>query len=187
MKLLSSIYLFPPTREALRRWEELIDDNCSDYLQSLKEVIRKLKLESEKQLEDLHWEYTRLFIGPYKLPCPPLESVYTSPQRLMRQEAFEKVKAFYERTGLTIDQIMPDHIGVELNFLAILFDRLGEKGKDTSYYQGLIKSFLHEHLGRWVFQFTKDLEKATATSFYQALARSTRDCLIFIASQIEDK
>jgi TorA maturation chaperone TorD len=49
-------------------------------VEGLKGALDAINLESEEELEELLWDYTRLFIGPYHLPCPPLESVYTSPK-----------------------------------------------------------------------------------------------------------
>ena len=178
--LLSSMYICKPAREALKNWKTLVSEDMPDFMLDLKDAIDEINLNSEQELEDLLWEYTRLFIGPYKLPCPPWESVYTSGKRLMMQEAHDEVQGFYHELGLKIDNpdIMPDHIGAELNFLAVLESKISEDHEKRPYYKDIAKRFLDEHLMRWVPQFTLDMEEAAGSPLYKALAHSTRDFII---------
>lgn len=177
--LLSSMYLCQPTREAIENWKTLLSEDVPDLLADSKNALAQIDPNSERELEDLLWEYTRLFIGPYKLPCPPWESVYTSPQRLMMQEACDEVEGFYRETGLTINntQVMPDHIGVELNFLAVLCEKINSDPEKRFYFLGIAKRFWDEHLQRWVPQFTMDMERAANFPIYKSLARVTRDLI----------
>lgn len=181
--LLSSMYLCQPTREAIENWKTLLSEDVPDLLVDSKNALGQIDPNSEQELEDLLWEYTRLFIGPYKLPCPPWESVYTSPQRLMMQEPYDEVEGFYREIGLTINntQVMPDHIGVELNFLAVLCGKINNDPEKSLYFLGIAKRFWDEHLQRWVPQFTMDMEAAADFPIYKSLARVTRD---FITSQL---
>lgn len=183
LSLLSSIYLCKPSKEALENWRELLSEDMPDFLSELKDVLDDIDLDSERELEDLLWEYTRLFIGPYKLPCPPWESVYTSPKRLMMQEAYDDVREFYNEVGLTMNDsnVICDHIGAELNFLAILFQKMNRETKKRVYYMDVAKRFLGEHLIKWIPQFSIDMERAAVSHFYKTLARVTRD---FIMTEI---
>ncbi len=178
--LLSNLYLCRPTKETLENWKALLSEDVPDLLLKLKDAMDKIDLHSEQELEDLLWEYTRLFIGPYKLPCPPWESVYTSGKRLMMQDAYDEVKDLYNEVGLKIDHsdIMPDHIGAELNFLAVLYEKLNRDSERRSYYRDMAKRFMDEHLMRWIPQFILDMEEATNLIFYKALAQATRDFLM---------
>ncbi len=180
--LLSSIYLCKPSKQAIENWRALLAEDTTISLQELKDAIKKIDASSHKELEDLLWEYTRLFIGPYKLPSPPWESVYTSPKRLMMQEAADEVQNIYRAAGLTVNSrdIMPDHIGTELNFLSILFQRINTDGGGTNDYINIAEKFLNEHLMKWVPQFTRDMEEAADVLFYKALARMTRNVLVSI-------
>jgi TorA maturation chaperone TorD len=180
--LFSSMYLCKPTKAAIENWKILLAEEVPDFMSGLKESINRIDSDSEKQLADLLWEYTRLFIGPYKLPCPPWESVYTSGKRLMMQEAYDEVRDLYSEVGLKIDHpnIMPDHIGTELNFLAVLYIKISDDHEKRPYYKDIAKRFLDEHLKRWIPQFTLDMEEAANIKFYKALAKVTRD---FITAQ----
>jgi len=178
--LLSSMYLCKPSREVIENWQIALAEDRSGLLDDLKKAIAKTDVSSQKELEELLWDYTRLFIGPYKLPCPPWESVYTSPKRLMMQEAADQVNKLYKEAGLAINSndVMPDHIGAELNFLAVLLQKaLSQTEKD--FYIGIAGRFLAEHLLKWLPNFTKDLEDAAEAPMYKALARTTRNVIGF--------
>jgi TorA maturation chaperone TorD len=182
LSLLSSLYVCKPTKEAIQNWKILLNGEVPDFMKDLKSAMDAIDPKSEQQIEDLLWEYTRLFIGPYKLPCPPWESVYTSGKRLMMQEAYDEVRDLYNEVGLKIDHpnIMSDHIGAELNFLAVLYSKISDDHEKRPYYKDIAKRFLDEHLKRWTPQFTLDMEEAANIEFYKALAKVTRD---FITAQ----
>ncbi|HXZ37351.1 MAG TPA: molecular chaperone TorD family protein [Thermodesulfobacteriota bacterium] len=91
----------------------------------------------------------RLFIGPYRLVCSPWESVYISPNRLLMQGAYGQVIEGYGQMGLAVNspQIMADHTGPELNFAALMGEkiRLG----DENFREAAWK-FRRNHLERWI-------------------------------------
>lgn len=185
--LLSNLYLCKPTKEALQNWKALLSESVPDSLSRLKDAIDKIDLYSEQEIEDLIWEYTRLFIGPYKLPCPPWESVYTSGKKLMMQEAYDEVQDFYSEVGLEIGNpnIMIDHIGAELNFLGILHKKMDVDPEKRLYYRDIAKRFMDEHATRWIPQFTADMEQAAVSKLYKALAQVTRDFIMIERKYLE--
>jgi len=179
IELLSSMYLCKPSREVIENWKRALAEDSSIFLADLKKATIDIDAASEREMEDLSWDYTRLFIGPYKLPCPPWESVYTSPKKLLMQDAADQVMRLYEEAGLAINtaDIMPDHIGAELNFLAVLLQRT-QSEKDGNYgYMRITDKLLSDHLLKWMPEFTRDMEDAAESSFYKALARATRDVI----------
>lgn len=180
--LLSSMYLCTPTRKAIENWKRALAEDSSIFLADLKKAIDGTDTTSEEQIEELVLEYTRLFIGPYKLPCPPWESVYTSPKRLLMQEAADQVRQIYGETGLMINtaDVLPDHIGVELNFLALLLQGTQLETEEKDRYSNITDRFLTEHLLKWIPSFTTDMENAVETPFYKALAGTTRNVIDFI-------
>jgi TorA maturation chaperone TorD len=174
--LLGSMYLCKPTLESLANWRQLLKEAPLDQAEALERALDAIDLASEQELEDILWEYTRLFIGPHRLPCPPLESVYTSPKRLMMQEAYGEVQQFYARIGIEVGSadVMPDHIGAELNFLAILFDRMASEPENRTQHEALADEFMTSHLRNWIPRFTTDMEENSETAFYKSLAKITR-------------
>ena len=178
LKLLSSMYLCKPSREAITGWLSLLRDDGMG-LDDLSGALDAIDNASDRILEDLLWDYTRMFIGPYKLPCPPWESVYRSQAKLMMQDAADDVRRIYAAFGLSVEEtgVMPDHIGIELNFLALVYERAGERNGKRSDYIRIGDTFLNDHLIKWVPQFTADMEMAAEAPLYKALAQTTRNTL----------
>lgn len=182
IELLSSMYLCKPSREVIENWKRALAEDSSIFLADLKKATIDIDVASEKDMEELLWEYTRLFIGPYKLPCPPWESVYTSPKKLMMQDAADQIMRLYEEAGLAINtaDIMPDHIGAELNFLAVLLQRMQSEKDGNEGYMRITEKLLNDHLLKWMPDFTRDMEEAAETLFYKELARATRKVMDFV-------
>lgn len=178
--LLASMYLCKPTREAILSWRELLETEPLAGTEELLDALRGINVDSEQELDDILWEYTRLFIGPHHLHCPPYESVYTSPKRLLMQDAYLQVQEFYSRIGVEVgsEDVMADHIGVELNFLVVLFSIIENDPENRPLRQGLLEEFLAGHLQNWVPSFAADMEESSETSLYKALAKVTMMSLL---------
>lgn len=179
------MYLCKPTRETLSSWKGLLAGDIPDYLRDIKKALDEIDLDSEKELEDLLWDYTRLFIGPYKLPCPPWESVYTSAKQLMMQDAYTEVGRLYEEAGLAMSDsaVMADHIGAELNFLAVMLQRT-ESGGEAESLSNITSKLINDHLMQWVPRFTSDMRNASDSSFFKSLATVTGDLIVSIADEL---
>lgn len=173
--ILSSMYLCKPTAESILTWRNVMSEGVPDYAGGLKKAVGSIDLRSAREMENLLWDYTRLLVGPYRLPCPPWESVYTSSKRLLLQEASDAVRAAYEEIGLEVgaSRVLPDHIGIELNFMGVLLEKIeADSGGDNSRAK-CAKEFFNAHLQSWVPRFAADMERAAETPLYKAVARST--------------
>ena len=62
--------------------------------------LAELETLGEDGFEALRWDYTRLFIGPDRLPAPPWESAYLTEERLLFQEPTLEVRRAYRKYGL---------------------------------------------------------------------------------------
>lgn len=139
-------------------------------------------------ITELAVDYVRAFIGhgtdAYSAAYP-YESVYTSPKRLMMQEARDEVLAIYRSEGL--DKLpswkeTEDHIALELEFMAVLGDRIvaaAQAGNDDEAERLLRtqQNFLDDHLLSWVPLMTNDLSRFAKTGLYQGLAHLTNGFL----------
>ena len=98
------------------------------------------------------------------------------------QDAAAQVQELYEQAGLSINtaEVMPDHIGAELNFLAVLLERTHSEVNSKSKQVNMTEKLLNEHLLTWSPDFTRDMENAAETPFYRALARATWKVIEFI-------
>ena len=129
-------------------------------------------------ITDLAVDYVRAFIGhgvdAYSAAYP-FESVYTSPKRLMMQEARDEVLAIYRSCGLEKSE---DHIALELEFMAVLGDRIvtAAEAADEAEVERLLstqRNFLEDHLASWAPLMTADLRRFAQCGLYQGLASLT--------------
>ncbi len=172
-KLLSDCYYAP-------------DEKLIGALKAFKESENGLPLEIIKNIPEvddivsLKIDYSKLFLGPYKLLAPPYGSVYLEGARKVMGNSTMDVKRWYREEGLDITvREAPDHIAVELEFMYLLIFREAElmKNKDSNTAFGYCQkqaSFLGTHLGRWVNEFTSNVEASAHQAFYKKLARFTK-------------
>ena len=152
--------------------------SMEDRLVDLKSFSEHLDTEEEDTLDKVRSEYTRLFIGPTKLPAPPWESVYVTKDRLIFQESTLKVRQCYLKYNfvpINYRSEPDDHIALELDFMFNLSNLAvsafnnenPNEARDILLDQ---KAFLEEHLLVWVPQFVSDLEAATSHPLYSGMA-----------------
>ncbi len=80
---------------------EATDEAESEGYRTLREYAAKFNLQDlESEATDLAAEYAALFLNMSEHPVFPFESVYTSPERLLMQEARDQVVAEYREEGL---------------------------------------------------------------------------------------
>ena len=145
-------------------------------------VLMRSELQISDDLEALQSEFARLFVGPYSLQAPPYGSVYLEDERRIMGESTVDASHRYLESGLMTSDTFrdpPDHIAAELEFMyflvfneidAIQADRV-DAGCEFLYRQ---KSFLRDHLGAWIKDFTQHVERGTQADFYRNLAIATR-------------
>ncbi|MFC2056741.1 molecular chaperone [Chloroflexota bacterium] len=134
-------------------------------------------------LTDLAVDYARIFLAPGARgnAAYPYESVYTSPDRLVMQDARDQVVKLYREEGLGRAEEFnepEDHIAFELEFMSYLCQKTTEALKDgdkggASGYLKKQKNFLEEHLTCWVLAFCDDVQRLARGDFYKAVAKIT--------------
>lgn len=152
--------------------------SIEESLDLVRDFAEKLVTNKEEVLDKVRSEYTRLFIGPKKLPAPPWESVYVTKDRLIFQESTLRVRQCYLKYNILpvlYRSEADDHIALELDFmynLSALVETAFHDGRFSEVTEILTdqKSFLEEHLLAWVPQFVTDLEASTSHPLYRALA-----------------
>ena len=152
-------------------------------LDLLKQWVSDNKPElSDASFDTLRADYTRLFVGVGSGLVPSWESVYFSEDRMVFQEQTMKVRAWYRRFGLEVEKMNqePDeHIGLELWFSAQLaaLARKAVENENTAELNDLLdaqREFLSAHLGVWVLNWCKLVQRNARTDFYKGLAHLTR-------------
>jgi TorA maturation chaperone TorD len=159
------------------------DDTASAAYANQETLQKFLEAAGEQTIEDLAVDYARVFLGAgitEEKSAYPFESVYTSPQGLICQDAYEDALRTYRKYGLARSQndLYEDHIGLELEFLGFLDGKAIEAAKknDTEEVEKLLtekKTFIDKHILNWLAGFVKDVETASQTDFYRSLAKLT--------------
>jgi anaerobic sulfite reductase subunit A len=188
---LSIVYLQEPTREFIKSLREsnILDVlNRSDlrFDKTINDAV------SDKHINNLVLEYTRLFIGPGK-HISPYESVYRDNENALWSETTVEVKNFIESSGLEYSYNwsgLPDHIGVELEFMQRLTchekEAWSREDKETAIRcLEFEKKFVDEHLSQWVPIFCNKVKEETQTAFYREIAELTRQFIDFDSKLID--
>jgi anaerobic sulfite reductase subunit A len=133
--------------------------------------------------EDLACDYAKVFLAAGETKgnaAFPYESVYTSDEKLVMQQAWADVRAIYGLEKLALDtemaDIKEDHIAVELKFMAYLCEKNNLEAQQT---------FLKTHLLDWIVDFCEDVRKYSHTDFYRGVADLTVGFLKRDATVIE--
>lgn len=124
----------------------------------------------DQGLEEGRRDYLQLFVAKH-LEAPPWESVYSSTERLVNQDAAREVLRAYAEAELGFDgwkQIPADHISLELAFAATLIAETPRKVQA----QARLARFEAAHLASWVPRFCSDLGGAAKSPLYKHLAEA---------------
>jgi TorA maturation chaperone TorD len=131
----------------------------------------------EKLLENLAEEYAALFLVPGGIP--PYESARV--HGMLNQKPAWEAEEFYRRCGLVIGEecrILPDHLGMEMEFMGYLADKeacaqLDGDEEEALKWSGLQFEFFQDHIGRWAFGFLEDMAKYAFHPFYKGIGSLT--------------
>lgn len=187
--LLSVGFARPDTALAAALWQGTFASRCQRALQAALAVIPGEAMQAlarpgelptcDAMAQTLQLEYARLFIGPHALPAPPYESVYREPLWGVMGETTLAVRQAYEAIGFGLDpeaRELPDHVAVELEFLAHLSDEQAAAWSVADEARAMRwlcheHAFLEAHLGQWLPAFAERVVVAAAVPFYSGLAR----------------
>jgi putative dimethyl sulfoxide reductase chaperone len=141
-------------------------------------------LPGEDGIEALAVEYTRLFgaIRPDYGPPPPYESMH---RKGAEDRHARDIEEFYITAGLATFEpaTPPDHIGVELRFMALLCHEEAEclrSGDVRAVEQARATqaAFLDNHLLVWARDYLDMIRAQARMPFYRELATITSDWLV---------
>ncbi|WP_139651520.1 TorD/DmsD family molecular chaperone [Raoultibacter phocaeensis] len=152
-------------------------------------LARYTQAHSEAPLSELAVDYTATLLGfgPRREGAYPYESVYTSNEGLMRQEALDTMVSILRAEHLTStlpSVVDDDHLATELAFLAYrskqVLHRLAQGDSEGAWLiEEQRASFLYAHPLRWMLLCCSDVERLAQTDFYRAFAEITREFLTF--------
>lgn len=162
------------TKEALDIYNSQDNEGFANSIEFLSELSGRFEKKKEVLLEQLIGEYTRLFIGPNKMPAPPWESVFRTEERLLFQESTLEIRRCYLKYNflpLEYPHVADDHLALELDFMASL-SSLAEKAYsdgDFNQLQEILKDqkeFLENHLLLWIPEFAQKIQESATHYLY---------------------
>jgi TorA maturation chaperone TorD len=151
--------------EAAAEWPFVEAAEAARYLQLICGDIQ-----DAATMDDLKWEFRRLFKGPAAMPAPPWGSVYTDRDCVIFGMSCLALRAWMRENGVKRNQDErdpDDHIGLMLLMLAWL---CAEKPE-------LLDEFLAQHFLTWAGHFLDELAAAAHRDFYRGLALLTKASL----------
>lgn len=199
--LLRRVFLEEPTKELTAQFEDGIINffPFKEEHPELKDGIGLVNkyfetFEMNKDFEKLHWDYTRMFIGPHELPVHIWESSYVNKYGLLFQEETLRVRRLYQSYGLeTVQQgrEADDHLGLELDFMYHLSElaRISVKKEDMNELNKILNDqdyFLRIHLLNWTPDFRDKVLENAETDFYKGMARILNGFLEIDKSCLEE-
>jgi len=127
---------------------------------------------------DLEVQYNRLFVGPGAPRVYPYESLYRDSTGLVMGPSAGEALQAYRRNGLAINTAfkdLPDHIAVELEFMARL---CCEEARAESAGRADLalrlkqeqRSFLNAHLASWLPAMCEKVIRETTSTMYRGFA-----------------
>ena len=132
----------------------------------------------ERREDELEAEYNRLFVGPGMPRVYPYESLYRGSMSLAMGPSAGEVLQAYRRNGLAINTAfkdLPDHVAVELEFMARLCceemraESVGRADLALRLKQEQ-RSFLDAHLATWLPAMCERVIRETTSSMYRGFA-----------------
>lgn len=133
----------------------------------------------DNALEGLAVEYCALFVGPVG-HLPPYQSVWTVGQ--FHGDALESMRhylALIDSGRIEDAAATPDHLGVQLRFMAAVLDDLARHATDPPTMASLTRlatRFFADHL-TWPERLVDNLIARPSATFYADVGRITRDFL----------
>ncbi|MEW6714429.1 MAG: molecular chaperone TorD family protein [Nitrospirota bacterium] len=151
-----------------------IEKDCRGYDEMLSFVNEAAEMHDLQN--ELEAEHAALFTLPSGVI--PHEGVFLDKEMRLGGKVTVSVRQYYEKAGAEILNEcieMPDHLGIELEFMSFLCRMEAElrMKKDFSALQRCLElqaGFLEEHLLKWASQCCEKIMAKTSCGFYRAIA-----------------
>lgn len=125
-----------------------------------------------ESVQEIEYDYNRLFIGPEKPLAPPYASVYLNEDGLVMQAETIAVRNFYRAAGLEVrekNSVPDDALPLELEFICYLLRQIAfsaERGRFTAMF----RDFFTRHFLLWIQLHLSDAQRNAKTEFCRTAA-----------------
>lgn len=194
--ILRRIFVEEPTQDYLKvlMQQKMIEqfpfiEESEGIQEGVREVIEYLQqvdvVNNLSHFDNLHWDYTRMFIGPFELPVPPWESLYVRKDKLLFQGNTMNVRKKFEKFGFKVSENnieAEDHVGLELDFMYHLNQLCIEsvenkKINEVQYLLSAQSDFITKHLNAFVPALSRKVMENAETPFYSGMAKILKNYL----------
>lgn len=142
----------------------------------------------DRLIENLAVDFANIFLGANlsSRGAYPYESVYTSPEGLLRQDSTDEVLHAYRLEGLgqgMEGNVPDDHIALEFSFMDYLIAVECEASKQgdvdrAGEYVDKQRQFFFDHIDCWVQPFFSAGKEIAKTMFYRQLFVATEEFML---------
>jgi len=135
-------------------------------------ALERLEKACRRERGALPGEFTRLFL---QNRVPPYETSYLPKGSTGHVRQLADIAGFYRAFGFRVQGEKPDHLGAELEFMALLcikeaHARLAGRQKGAETCAQARRMFWQEHLGTWLGPYRRRLEEEARHPAFPALA-----------------
>lgn len=161
-----------------------VDVTCAAYADGIEQVLACVDAFEAPGVEQPHGaqaaqlEYTRLFIGSFKMYAPPYASYYLDGEHQVQGPTTVEVAALYDQFGLELsddEHDCADHIRYLLAFAALLAQAYQQRGNEE--FADAYRDFCRLYISSWVEQMAARVIDYAEFPFYPALARFVCDVI----------
>ncbi len=187
--LLASIYFKPLSEAQIENIASLdfspYKNMNDDFEQGINDMMRYLKKRNTGTRQELAVDFTSAFAGTSSWEgryAVPYESVFTSPEGLLFQDAYHKVHKVFEENHVQRKKgydFPDDHVSFMCEFQSILSQRAIEACDRRDFVDvrrqiETAKWFLEEHMLSWFGDFHETALLILQTRFYRGVLKITR-------------
>jgi len=164
------------------KWPDVLrkaDEQIVESLRSLRNATSALADGSDDVQRELSQRYDDLFGHAVRGACPTYEMEYGRNEIIRQASDLADLAGFYRAFGLEIANGAngrPDHIAAECEFMSVLclkesFARKQGDEENADICLNAERTFLRDHLARWLPAFARHVKEADADGLFAAFAR----------------
>ena len=162
------------------------DAENEDLAEGFYGLGRYLKRRGVNVRQDLAVEYARIFLAAGVndgLSASPYESVFTSKEGLLMQDARDQVVKIYRSQGMDVPRELhdpEDHLAFEIQFLANMCEKTRKALDASEDVDDLLRvqiDFMDQHIFNWIDKLMKQVEFYAVSGFYPSVMRVIRGYL----------